>query len=73
MEQWQIESPGESPGLLHNVSELSPPLRTEPVIHVLLGLVLCVPVALLDSAFKLVTLAVDHVKVVVRELPPTSP
>jgi hypothetical protein len=41
-----------------------------PVVYILLGLVLGVAVALLDSSLKLLTLAVNNGQVVIGELAP---
>ena len=44
--------------------------RREPIVHVLSDLVLGEAVALLQLAFELLAAALDHIQVVVGELPP---
>jgi hypothetical protein len=53
-----------------NARVSSPPLATIPVVHLSANLILLVTVPLLDFALELIATAIDHIEVVVRELPP---
>jgi hypothetical protein len=61
---------GKRSNVLNIIGAGLPALATVPVVDVFLGLILCVAVTLLDLTFELVALAVDDVKIVVRELAP---
>src|SRR5918993_1571819 len=47
----------------------SPPLAIIPVVHLSADLVLLVTIPLLEFALELIATAIDHIEVVVRELP----
>jgi hypothetical protein len=49
---------------------LSPLLCVVPIVDVFLGLIFCVPVALLEFALQLLALSVDDVEIVVSKLAP---